>query len=560
MRSLSILIILVCSAVVTQFAEAQGVSINTNGANPDTSAILDVSSNVKGILIPRMTTAERNAISLPAQGLIIYNNNCQALQYYNGYTWVTIGNIGGISTPGVVTGTSTPCQNGTGIAYSISPVSGATGYNWSVPAGASVASGQGTNSITVDFGTSGGTICVVANDLCGSSSASCLTVNTITAPGAPTATAASSVQQNSFNANWNSVAGATTYYLDVSKNSGFSTFVAGYNNLNVGGVTTYNVSGLDCDSTYYYRVRAANACGTGTSSNTITVTMQQCCLCPLAGFPYRKPISITNTTGLDLTDYQVKLIISYDADMKSDFSDIRFGDSTCTLLDYWNVGYTASSTDTFWVKVPSIPQGGTTIFMYYGNPAASSLSDPVATMEFYDAFPSDISGWSTNIWISSGTGNITWESGKLKNYIEHCSYVEAFKQVGDYASPTGLMFEFDWNAQTSGWYEDPGWKVFLGTVNTTTDPVSAPSTPIDDWNGSCAGCFINGPNQNNFGHRTGNTTASGVTTILFRLYGSDGWCSAGDHYWTLFKIDNVFARKYYTPEPAASSGAEGSCP
>lgn len=40
-----------------------GVSINTSGAEPDTSAMLDVSSTVKGLLVPRMTQAQRTAIA-----------------------------------------------------------------------------------------------------------------------------------------------------------------------------------------------------------------------------------------------------------------------------------------------------------------------------------------------------------------------------------------------------------------------------------------------------------------------------------------------------------------
>jgi len=48
------------------------------GSTPDPSAMLDVQSNSKGVLFPRITTTQRNAISSPATGLIIMNttNNC----------------------------------------------------------------------------------------------------------------------------------------------------------------------------------------------------------------------------------------------------------------------------------------------------------------------------------------------------------------------------------------------------------------------------------------------------------------------------------------------------
>jgi hypothetical protein len=98
----------------------------------------------------------------------------------------------------------------------------------------------------------------------------------ISAPSAPTANAATGISTTDFTANWSSVAGATTYYLDVATDVGFTSFVPGYNNLNVGSVTSYNVAGLSCNTTYYYRVRAGNACGTSPNSNSISVTTGGC--------------------------------------------------------------------------------------------------------------------------------------------------------------------------------------------------------------------------------------------------------------------------------------------
>jgi len=49
------------------------VAVNSTGATPDASAMLDVSSTTHGILIPRMSTASRNAISNPALGLLVYD-------------------------------------------------------------------------------------------------------------------------------------------------------------------------------------------------------------------------------------------------------------------------------------------------------------------------------------------------------------------------------------------------------------------------------------------------------------------------------------------------------
>ena len=46
---------------------AQNVGISSDGSTPDNSAMLDIKSTSSGLLIPRMTLAQRNAISSPAQ-------------------------------------------------------------------------------------------------------------------------------------------------------------------------------------------------------------------------------------------------------------------------------------------------------------------------------------------------------------------------------------------------------------------------------------------------------------------------------------------------------------
>ncbi len=87
----------------------------------------------------------------------------------------------------------------------------------------------------------------------------------------PTAAAATGIGIGTFTANWSAVAKATSYYLDVSFNSTFTALLGGYANLNVGNVTSTNLSSL-VPGTYYYRVRAANCVGPTASSGTITVT------------------------------------------------------------------------------------------------------------------------------------------------------------------------------------------------------------------------------------------------------------------------------------------------
>ncbi len=78
--------------------------------------------------------------------------------------------------------------------------------------------------------------------------------------------------RSSFMANWENMSGATGYRLDVSTSPSFNSFVSGYENLDVGNITSRIVSGLSPGTTYYYRVRAYSVLGTGSNSEVMTAT------------------------------------------------------------------------------------------------------------------------------------------------------------------------------------------------------------------------------------------------------------------------------------------------
>lgn len=61
------------------------------GATPDASSALDVSSTTKGLLLPRMTEAERDAIAAPATSLLIFQTDgTPGFYWYDGANWVTL--------------------------------------------------------------------------------------------------------------------------------------------------------------------------------------------------------------------------------------------------------------------------------------------------------------------------------------------------------------------------------------------------------------------------------------------------------------------------------------
>ena len=80
------------------------------------------------------------------------------------------------ATPGTITGLASVCSNQTAVAYSITPINGATSYTWTVPTGATVATGQTTNAITVNFGSTAGNVSVYATNACGNSNTKSLAV------------------------------------------------------------------------------------------------------------------------------------------------------------------------------------------------------------------------------------------------------------------------------------------------------------------------------------------------------------------------------------------------
>jgi hypothetical protein len=62
-------------------------NVGVGTASPNASSLLDVSSTTKGVLLPRMTTTQVNAISSPANGLTVYNTTLNTLCFYNGTSW-----------------------------------------------------------------------------------------------------------------------------------------------------------------------------------------------------------------------------------------------------------------------------------------------------------------------------------------------------------------------------------------------------------------------------------------------------------------------------------------
>ena len=71
-------------------ARGQSVGISSTSITPDPSSILELRTTSKGLLVPRLTTVQRDAISSPATGLVIYNTTTNQVNYFNGTIWTAL--------------------------------------------------------------------------------------------------------------------------------------------------------------------------------------------------------------------------------------------------------------------------------------------------------------------------------------------------------------------------------------------------------------------------------------------------------------------------------------
>ena len=114
---------------------------------------------------------------------------------------------------------------------------------------------------------------------------------------------------------------------------------------------------------------------------------------------FRREISIDNSAGGLLSDYQIRIDVTYSANMSTDFSDLKFTTSSDVVLNHWIEVKQDGVSAVVWVKVPTIAASGTTtLYMYYGG-CTPGTANPEDVFVFYDDF-SNFSGWTI---IGSGT-------------------------------------------------------------------------------------------------------------------------------------------------------------
>lgn len=85
MKKIALLFLVIAINTTTQ---AQNVGIGTT--TPNASAALEIKATDKGMLIPRLTAVQRQAIATPANGLLVYDTDSAAFSFYNGTNWLFV--------------------------------------------------------------------------------------------------------------------------------------------------------------------------------------------------------------------------------------------------------------------------------------------------------------------------------------------------------------------------------------------------------------------------------------------------------------------------------------
>lgn len=167
------------------------------------------------------------------------------------------------SQPSTISGNTSPCA-GSIETYSITPVTCAESYTWTFPSGTTINSGTGTNSVSVTWGSTPGTISVTADNPCGSSTPRTAAVTLLSAPATP----------GSITGTLN-VCSGTAYTYSISTVTGATSYVWTLPSGWTGNSTTSSISATAGTTGGQIQVTASNSCGASNPSNlTVNVVAQ----------------------------------------------------------------------------------------------------------------------------------------------------------------------------------------------------------------------------------------------------------------------------------------------
>jgi len=295
---------------------------------------------------------------------------------------------------------------------------------------------------------------------------------------------------------------------------------------------------------------------------------------------YRIPIRIEEKSGNNLTDYQICVTIDTASlisagKMQTNCSDIRFTDSANNELSYWIESGKNTNDTKIWIKIPKIQANKeVTIYMYYGNPLASAISNGNTTFDFFDDFSGnklDTSKWNVSdvgavVTVAndelhlSGDGSVEVGGIQSKLTFEPNVSVEAFIKVNH--NPTWDSREYWFFSENSYYGSTRAYQTSSsGAQNDENGYLSVYSNgvgsnydlgQIDDqdirrslhWTKDKVELFWNGSLKL--------TVTSNIPTTPMRLI----LLCEGQSYPDALVVPWIFVRKYISPEPTYTLGSE----
>lgn len=301
---------------------------------------------------------------------------------------------------------------------------------------------------------------------------------------------------------------------------------------------------------------------------------------------YRKAIAVTNSSGANLTDFQVKILDNKDlsADItagkiQADLDDLRFTDANGNIFPYWIEDSTGSSVDV-WIKVPMVHTTGTTVYMYYGNPSVTGLADGKKVFEYFDDFNDnslDAAMWTeadSPAEIAETGGKLVFTGGAGGSW-DQAVYLNTAITRDNMA----MQFDYQWTSSNAsydafmfGWKDDGAGMSYVNLVygyyNMSQDTCTTCSTYIyEDGGGGSAGSgnWVQNTNykvrlrMRNSGGAYYDQSADGGanwTTSYTSTYSTESNLHPA---WTLHSgthnVDNFFVRKDATTAPLAGTPA-----
>jgi hypothetical protein len=226
-----------------------GMSVNTTGLPADASAILDVSSTSQGLLIPRMTTVQRDKISSPVLSLLIFNTTTNCFEAYVNGTWYSVSCPPPCSLP-LAPATGTNISSQTQITWIWNSVNGASGYKWSTANNNSNAADNGISTSYTQTGltcNTSHTLYVWAYNSCGVSATSKALSQTTSA--CPSTVVTYTYSSGCAPQTWTVPSGVYTLYVTVSgARGGIGCY---YGGIGGDGVTIQDILSVSPGQTLY---------------------------------------------------------------------------------------------------------------------------------------------------------------------------------------------------------------------------------------------------------------------------------------------------------------------